>query len=1302
MSACAPLERLRQLVADELAAGEAAMLESHIEECASCREALARLVDTPSLGRWPGAEDDPHAGPGAGAEDSAAAFLQQLAEQPPANLGLADNPGSADTPRSIPAGANAGAVPATWPTVPGYAIEGVLGRGGMGVVYQARHVALNRRVALKMILAGAHADAEQQRRFHIEAEAIAQLRHGNFVQVFDYGVQDGQAYLVLELIEGGTLAQKAAGVPQLPERAAQLVETLAAAMHHAHQRGLVHRDLKPANVLLTADGVPKITDFGLAKRLETGSAPTASGTLLGTPTYMAPEQATGSQSAVGPATDVYALGVILYELLTGQPPFQGTGALELLQRIQREEPRPPSRLQPAVPRDLETICLRCLHKEPGRRYATAAALADDLRRFRAGEPIAARPSGVLERTGRWCRRNPGLAGALGAATVFLLLGTLVSSLLAAHALGEARRADREARLARDNETLAQDEKRWSQRRYYASEMKLASLEADAGQMGLVRQRLQEHEPSGAGTPDLRGFEWYYLQRLCQQDLRTLHGHTNMVMGVAYSPDGCRLASASWDQSVKVWDAATGRELLTLKGHTNAVNVVAYSPDGRRLASGSNDRSVKLWDAATGQELRTLNGHADGVWGLAFSPDGRHLASAGRDRVLKMWDAVTGQELRTLKGHVNAVMEVAFSPDGRRLASASEDRSVRVWDAATGQELLTIAGHLRMVNAVAYSPDGHRLASGSTDQTVKLWDAATGQELRTLYGHTSDVFAVAFSPDGRRLASAGADQTVKVWDTATGQALLTLKGHGAQVDRLAFSPDGRCLASASKDQTVKVWDAGIGQESQSLGGQLGIVAGVAFSPDGRHLASANYNQGARVWDAATGQELRTFKGNGDMVIAVAYSANGRCLACANWDQGVRVWDTATGQELRTLKGSTGRVVAVACSPDGRHLASADNDQAVKVRDTATGQELLSVNGHTGQVTRLAYSADGRRLASASRDQSIKVWDAATGQELLTLKGHTNAVLGVAYSPDGHRLASAGGDQTVKVWDAATGQELLTLKGHTSWVTGVVYSPDGRRVASSSWDQSVKVWDAATGQELLTLKGHAGPVTGVVYSADGRRLASSSHDQTVKVWDATELTPQQRIEREARGVWRFLFARLLLADEVAAAVCWDPTIAEAVRQEALKLAEIPLETPNALMLNNASWAVVCRPSADSAAYQRALRQAEAACRLAPNDTNLLNTLGVARYRAGMYREAVAALEKSLAGNAAPGVDASDLYFLAMCHHQLGQPTQARECFGRATDAHQRPAAPWTGEQGQELERFRAEAEAALGRGQSQPGR
>jgi WD40 repeat protein len=972
-------------------------------------------------------------------------------------------------PHSAPA--NGAAEPAL--SLPGYEILGVLGRGGMGIVYHARQLQLKRPVALKMIRSGHQAGDAEVARFRVEAEAIARLQHPNIVQIYEVGMHQGQPYCSLEFVGGGTLAARLSGAPQPPRQAAQIGRTLALAIAAAHDRGIVHRDLKPSNVLLAEDGAPKITDFGLAKRLDVDDGQTRTGVVMGTPAYMAPEQATG-QKEVGPAADVYALGAILYEMLTGRPPFKGTTVLDTLEQVRMREPVPVRLLQPKVPRDLETICLKCLQKEPRKRYVSAAALAQDLDCWLAGKPIQARPSRAWERGYRWVRRNP-------------VVATLGALLLLAFSGGFAgiawQLSNTEAALQTVNTNL------------YFQRVSLAYREAQAGNNDRAEMLLDLCPVS------LRHWEWHYLKRRCHADWRRLQGHTDLVRCVAFHPDGTRLASCSNDGTIKIWDIATARELLTFTGHVSWVSAVVFHADGRRLVSAGENGNVRVWDLASGRTLASFQ-HS---FNVALSPRGDFFSVLDNEK-LTIFEVETGRPLTVIRGRIQCHNRtIAFSPDGGRVA-APLDACLRIWDVRTAQQIHVLQYSMeRGVYSMTFSADGRYLFAAYPEDkypALKGWDAITGKELPQRVSSPVTAYAIALSADGQQIATGGHEGVVKVRDTTTGRNLHARQTFGDSVVSLAFQPNGQALAVATgRHIWLRGWRSHPDKETTVLEGHKD--GPVALSFDGSRVATCADDDHVRLWNAQSGERLLKLTKEPSRYSGVAFSPDGGCLLAISRDGAILTWDTTTGQAGASLR-PPGSVFDACFDHGSQRVASAGADRMVRIWDRATGRELLSCEGHEAGVLCVQFAPDGRQLASAGGDGAVRLWDAATGKALLVLRGHEGYVQSIAFDPQGRLLASASTDETVRLWDLAAGREVAMLEGHTGPVRGLSFSADGRRLASSSEDGTARLWDVATGQEALTLPEH-GAARRIVFTPDGRHLVTASADGTVQHWNATPLQP-----------------------------------------------------------------------------------------------------------------------------------------------------------------------------------------------------
>jgi len=1083
-----------------------------------------------------------------------------------------------------------------------------VGAGGLGKVWLARDNNLAREVALKEIKLGAES-REAVRRLIKEAQITGQLQHPGIVPIYEVN-HEGRPFYTMKLVKGDTLSQAIArhhrqfraddaipddsfdichtmtpGISQTlyektrsaEARQAEALSTqhlmsvfvsVCEAIAYAHSRGVIHRDLKPDNIVLGEYGEAIVLDWGLARQVssddedsmpivvteEGQTAATRAGATPGTPAYMAPEQASGRVEHMDARTDIYGLGAILFEILSGQPPHRvqkdadpassstrvdgpppQSPIVAMLHRIATGETPRVQSIDKTIPDELDTICATAMAKHRDERYQTAKDLKAALLEFQVHEDsieLASRATrDMKEAIGSqkyedFSRARFGFEQAVELWSDNDNAHTGYRQLCLEFARCAQSRGDFDLSMSLLDPT-------WPEHKALYDEL------LDAKNTVLARERQLEEQKAARAR----------MRRIMTVGtaaaLITISGLAGWaVLEREKAVKQEQLAITNAEEARSQEGIARENEQKALIARNDAVEAQKKEAEQRLLAEKAKDTAVMVQKkeaeqrllAIAAQKIAERNAYnsdmllAQRDWEVSNIAHLLEMLDRYRDRDdLKgfewgYWEHLTHTDLLTLKGHTRGVTSVAFSPDGQRLASASGDRTVKVWDAISGQETLTLNGHTAEVTCVAFSIDGKRLASGSRDRTVKVWDVISGQEILTLNGHADEVTCVAFSVDGKRLASGSSDRTVKLWDTTSGQQTHALTENSAAVTSVAFSQDGKRLQSVSYDETVKVWDltrmlpATTGQElptfvertSPSLRLQIGYVTGMTLSADGNKLALAVYDGTAEttdsvsVWDAMSLQEPLALNGPTGRVRSLAFSLDGKRLASAGDDQTVKVWDATSGQEIFTLKGHTDDITSVTFSHDGKRLASASIDRTVKVWDATSGQESLTLKGSTDAVWNAAFSADGNRLASANRNRTLKVWDTTSGQETLTL---IVDAMSVAISLDGKRLASANRDGTVKVWDSTSGLETLTLKGHTSQVRSVAFNADGRRLASASDDGTVIVWDATSGQETLTLKGHGSGGNCVAFSADGKRLASASwrgnssgDPGVVKVWDA----------------------------------------------------------------------------------------------------------------------------------------------------------------------------------------------------------
>jgi eukaryotic-like serine/threonine-protein kinase len=1103
------------------------------------------------------------------AHDEERSFLERPALPPP----VAPGPETAALTPGTPA-AYDGPPPAIGAHIGPYKLLQQIGEGGMGTVFMAEQTEpVKRQVALKVIKVGM--DSRQVvARFEAERQALALMDHVNIARVFDGGATDaGRPYFVMELVHGVPITKYCDDHHLTPRERLELFVPVCQAIQHAHQKGVIHRDIKPTNVMVTLyDGkpVPKVIDFGVAKateqKLTERTLFTQYGTMVGTLEYMSPEQAEMSALGVDTRSDIYSLGVLLYELLTGNTPLthkrmqEGVYA-EILRMIKEEEPPKPStrlsdsgealasisvqrhmepaRLTKLVRGELDWIVMKTLEKDRNRRYETAKDFAADVQRYLSDETVQACPPSAWYRFRKLARRNKAGLITAGLLALALLAGTLVSAWQATRATqaegvariaadGErdkAREADeqrveahRHAGFAKEQQARAEQGEQNTRRHLYAAHMNLAQQASESGDIAQALDLLERQRP-GPDREDLRGFEWYYLWRLCYRGHRlTLRGHGGIVLGVAVSRDGKTLASASSGGTLKLWDMPSGKVRATLQGHTGAIWSVAFSPDGLTLASAGEDNTVRLWDVATGEEQATLRGHLFPVRSVAFSPDGKTLASGAgghfpRRGEVKLWDVAERRERSTLQHDAMVVTCVAFSPGGKMLAWSTEDSIdpvrtggvIKLWDLLKGRERHSLPCN-GATESIAFSPDGRTMAStgddfSSTGKEVTLWEVETGQKQATLAGQNR-ALAVAFSPDGMTLATSGRNKTVMLWDLATRHARKF--GHAGAIWSLAFSPDGKALASGSADGSVNVWDTAAQPEQQTLvEGSIGRC--VEFSPDGKTIAFGTMDGSIRLWDAVTLHPRATLKGHTGAITRLVFSPDNKTLFSAAYHEKIKLWDLATLRERDVHLQAPSQLWTLALSPDGKSLAAGgENGVVVRLWDAATWQERATFRTQ-GDLRAMAFTPDSATLATGGGGwpvgrTEVNLWNAATGTHVGATDRLRDWTYAIAFSPNGKIMATGDGSGEALLWDVTTWREPTALRGSGSAVSCAAFFPDNKVLVTADEEGTVKLWDVAGQQERLSLKAHASAVWSLALSPDGKTLATAGTDGKVKLWRA----------------------------------------------------------------------------------------------------------------------------------------------------------------------------------------------------------
>ncbi|MGE0882461.1 MAG: protein kinase [Blastocatellales bacterium] len=981
-----------------------------------------------------------------------------------------------------------------------YRIVGEIGQGGMGAVYLAERAddAYEKRVAIKMVWPGG-IRSEINRRFNIERRVLAALEHPNIARLLDGGVtEDGWSYVVMEYVDGVPITTYCEQRKLSVAERLRLFQSVCEAVQYAHQNLIVHRDLKPSNILVTHAGEVKLLDFGIAKILDpTDDAAGQSQTLLNflTPEYASPEHISGQR--ISTASDVYSLGVLLYELLTGARPFNPTSRSpqELIRLIETHEPARPSLVSAPLDEsirkqlrgDLDNILLKALQKEPLRRYQSVRQFSEDLTRHLNGDTVIAREATLAYRLGKRIRRNKALTVGLTLIGIALITGLIVS------------RQQLQASQARER-----------QQRYelYAADMRQAGSDWGEGNLVQMDELLERHRPGNGIDDEWRGFEWFALWKLLHTEKFTLH-HQAWAPTVVYTPDGKTILTGSRDGRIEMWDAQVGQSLGLFTVFSEGVFKLLLSADGKKLVAGGYEGKVGIWEFPSRRLIAELPSMKLDLAYPALSPDGQKLALKVDGHPIRIFDTNTGQLEKEypIQPNLDVIRDgpALYSPSGRLYFLTRKHWQWELWDVMAGQPTIILNPNSANPNALVpffptgylFSRDGKRFYLATQDYLVRAWDTKTGQLTQVFIGHKNNVETPAISFDDKLLATGGDDKTLRLWDTQTGKQIAVLQNE-SQTFSPIFSPDNKFLAAVCmRAFRVKVWEVAKLQAEKVV---FDGVISAKFTPDNKSFLAFDSNNRTVLRDFSSGQLIPDYPpiSTDTAYNKSCFSPDAEMIAYAI-DSIVEVREVKTGKTLATLKGHYLPILVVAFSPDGKTLVTSGEDRIVKVWNTSIWKERAQLRGHKERIWNVNFSPDGSKFATASYDDTVKIWKTVSGENLMTLRGHRAWVASAVFSPDGKVLASGCWDYTIKLWDTTTGQEVRTLTGHANSVYAVAFSPDGRRLVSGGDDQTIRIWDVSTGIQLTALYGHTGRIWQVSFTQDGQILLSSSEKET-RIWRA----------------------------------------------------------------------------------------------------------------------------------------------------------------------------------------------------------